>query len=373
MRVMFACGGTGGHINPAVSVAKFLKERRPESEIYFIGAPEGLETRLVPKEGFELKLVNISSFRRKVDPVSVIKNIGTVFKIYGSLRQAGELINEFKPDVVMGTGGYASFPVVYKAAKMKIPTIIHESNAFPGLATKMLAGKADRILVSFEESAKYYKRSGAVRVTGTPVREGFVFNRKEESKRELGLEGKLVLVSFMGSLGAREMNKKIAEFIAIESKNSEFIHIHSAGSYGYRWMPQMVADMGVELEAHPDIDLKEYIYDMPKVLAAADLAICRGGASTLSELAAAAKPAIIIPSPNVAENHQEKNARVLEARGAAVVVKESEVTGKSLYDLTREIINDRSRLESMEKNLKNMAILNATERIYETILELSRG
>lgn len=369
MRIVFTCGGTGGHINPAIAVAKLVREKRPEAEILFAGADGGMEVGLVTREGFGIKTVPVSNFRRSLKPADVINNIKVLFGIRRSIRKAKELLLGFKPDVVVGTGGYASFPTVYAASKLGIPTAIHESNAIPGLTTSLLSKRADRIMVGFD-SAERYKYPERVVLTGTPVREDFIFTRKDEAKRRLGLTDKPLVVSSWGSLGAREMNKKIAEFIALEIKDDDFYHIHATGRYGWRWMPDYVRNLGVNLREHPNIDMREYIYDMPVVMAAADLVICRGGASTLSEIIASATPAIIVPSPNVAENHQEINARTLEKAGGAVVVLEKECTGEKLYEMTVKILQDRDLLESISSKLREIAVLDSAERIYSVICSL---
>jgi len=370
MRVVFTCGGTGGHINPAIAVAKLIREKRPESEILFAGADGGMEISLVTREGFEIKTVPVSNFRRSLKPRDIKNNVNTLFGIWKSIRRSREILLDFKPDVVVGTGGYASFPTVYAASRLGIPTAIHESNAIPGLTTSLLARKADCIMVGFE-SADRYKHPERVVLTGTPVREDFIFTRKSDAKKRLGLEGKPLVVSSWGSLGAREMNKKIAEFIALETETDEFFHIHGTGSFGWKWMPDYVRSMGVDLSKHPNIDMREYIYNMPLVMAAADLVICRGGASTLSEIIASATPAIIVPSPNVAENHQEMNARTIERQGGAVVIPEKECTGRRLYETATEMLHDPAGLEKLSASLRDMAVLDSAQRIYSVIVSLS--
>ncbi len=369
MRILFTCGGTGGHINPAISVAKLFKIKRPESVILFVGGANGMETKLVPDEGFALKTIDVRSLKRGVSPAAFYKNAAMLFKMAGLLSDAKRIVEAFSPDVVVGTGGYASFPVVYAASRLGIPTVIHESNAVPGLTTRLLSRRADRILVSFEESVKHYKRPQAVRVTGTPVREAFIYTQKQPARQALRLDERPLVVSYWGSLGAREMNKITAEFMRLEEKSKAFYHIHATGSYGYRWMPGLVRDLGVELEQNPQLQLREYIYDMPQVMAAADLVICRAGASTLSELAAAGKPAIIIPSPNVAGNHQEKNARVLGARGAANVLLEKDCNAKDLYTQVCTLLEQPEKLALMSEKMSSLAVMDAAERIYESILD----
>lgn len=370
MRVLFTCGGTGGHINPAIAVAKLIKQRRPDAHILFVGAVGGMETKLVPKEGFEIKTVDAHNLSRSLKPAAVIRNIGTLVKMTRCLKQAQDIIERFKPDVVVGTGGYASYPVIRQAAKLGISTAIHESNAVPGLTTRLLSRKADLIMVAFEEGIARYKASEKVVLTGTPVREDFIFSTRQNARRELKLDGRPLVVSYWGSLGAREMNKKTAKLISLEAESRAWHHIHATGSFGFKWMPGLIKEMGVDLSQIPEIDLREYIFDMPRVMAAADLVLCRAGASTLTELTAAAKPAIIIPSPNVTGDHQRKNARAYEKYGACVVIDESDCDGQTLFDTVKTLLADPKRLKAMADRAGQTAVLDATQRIYDAITGL---
>ncbi len=373
MNVIFTCGGTGGHINPAIAVARMLRERRPEAKILFVGAADGMERDLVPREGFQLETLKISNLQRRLTPAGVWHNLVTSCHIAGSLQKAKKIIRQFEPDVIVGTGGYASYPALREGIRLKVPTAIHESNAVPGLATKLVADKVDRIMVSFEESRNLYSRPERVVVTGTPVREDFLYQKKSEARKALGLDDRPLVISYWGSLGAREMNKKIARFIQLECQQEPFQHIHATGSFGWRWMPDLIRQMGIDLQKHPAVQLREYIYDMPMLMAAADLIICRAGASTISEVAASATPCIMVPSPNVTDNHQEKNARVLEARGAAMVLREEECDGDRLFEMVQTLLADPEKMASMRHALHQMAVVDAAERIYSTILELAQG
>ena len=373
MNVVFTCGGTGGHIYPALAVAKMLRERKPDSKILFVGADDGMEGDLVPREGFDLETIRISSFERSLKPKSVAHNVRTAADISGAMRRVDKILKEFQPDVILGTGGYASFPALRQGARLGIPTAVHEANAVPGLATRMVMKHVDRVLVCFEECRSQYPDPDKVQVVGMPVGEAFIYTKREDARKRLGLsEDQKLIVSCWGSQGAREMNKKIARFIQLESETEPFRHIHATGSYGWRWMPSLVKDeLGVDLSEHPGIEMREYIYNMPELMAAADLMICRAGASTLNEVAASAVPAIIVPSPNVTDNHQDKNARVLERRGAAVVIREADCDGDSLYRMACELLADEARLAAMRRALREMAVLDSTERIYTLLLELA--
>lgn len=318
MRVIFTCGGTGGHINPALAVAKLLRAKRPESEILFVGAVDGMEANLIPREGFRLETLTVASYLRKLTPSAIRHNVRTAVAIRRALRRADEIIDEFRPDVILGTGGYASFPMLKQGTKRHIPTAVHESNAVPGLATRLVADRVDKILVSFEECRNAYRNRDRVEVVGMPVQEEFLYTRREDARRTLGIGDELLVVSAWGSLGAREMNRKIVDFMRLESKEKLWRHIHATGSFGWKWMPEYVKEQGIDLAANPQIVMQEYIYNMPTLMAAADLVISRAGASTLNEIAVAGTPCIIVPSPNVTNNHQEKNAAILADRKSVV-------------------------------------------------------
>lgn len=372
MNVIFTCGGTGGHISPALAVANLVKERCPDANILFVGAENGMETDLVPRAGFSLETVKISNFRRKMNLDGIIHNVKSLSYMITSRKNANKIINDFKPDVIVGTGGYASYPMLRQGARRGIPTAVHESNAVPGLTTKMVMDHVDRVMVSFEESRSNYPNPDNVRVVGMPVRSAFFETKKQEAKKALGLDERPVVVSFWGSLGARDMNKMIARYMVRNVEDGQkFQHIHAVGSMGWEWMPDYVKEQGVDLSKAPAIDMREFIYDMPNVMAAADLVICRAGAATISEVAAAGKPAIFVPSPNVVDNHQEKNARILEKHGAAIVLRESECSGDVLYEETKKIISDPAVLENMSQAVQEMAVPDSAERIYEIILELT--
>ncbi len=370
MKVLFTCGGTGGHINPAIAVAKMLRNRKPNAQILFAGAKHGMESKLVPAEGFELVCAEVEGFSRKISPKAMAHNLSAIKKVFTSVDWAKKVICDFAPDVVVGTGGYACFPILYAASKKKIPTIIHEANAYPGLVTRALSKRVTRVLVNFDATREYLNKKIEVITSGMPIREDMLYKDKLEARAELGLDEKPLVVSFFGSLGAREMNKAMAQVIKLEAEEGLYNHIHAMGKFGSEWFPEFVQSLGVDLKEHNNIELREYIHDMPRVMAAADLVICRGGASTLSEISALGKPAIIVPSPNVAENHQEKNAGVLAESGGAIMFREDEVEAKKLYSCIKEIISDNSRMKDMSKALFSVAVLDGCERIYNEIIAL---
>lgn len=373
MNVIFTCGGTGGHINPGIAVANILRERYPDSNILFVGGEGGMEEDLVPKAGYKIEALPCSSLRRGLSPKAIIHNVKGVVYVVSALKKSKKLIESFQPDVILGTGGYASFPALYMGTRMGIPTCVHEANAVPGLATRLVADRVDQILVTFAESAKGYKHPEKVRTVGMPVRREFIYSDRKSSRRELGLDERPLVISAFGSLGAREMNKKIADFLKLEvDEGIPFQHIHATGSFGWRWMPDLVKEKGVDLEHCDGLDMREYIYNMPQLMAAADLIISRAGSSSCNEIAAAGIPCILIPSPNVTDNHQEKNARILEGRGGCAVILESECTGQRLFDETKALLSDRPRWERMRQALLAGAIPNSAEQICDTIVKLAR-
>ncbi|MGN0967702.1 MAG: UDP-N-acetylglucosamine--N-acetylmuramyl-(pentapeptide) pyrophosphoryl-undecaprenol N-acetylglucosamine transferase, partial [Oscillospiraceae bacterium] len=355
---------TAGHINPAVALARLFQERNPGCRVLFVGANGGMETKLVPQEGFDLKTVTISSFYRSLSPAAIRHNFGTLVNLNRSKKQAAAILDEFKPNLVVGTGGYASFPVVKAAAKRGIPTAVHESNAVPGLTTKTLSKVVDVVMVGFEDSRSHYDDPGKVVVTGTPVRGDFFRYTRQEARARLGLtDDRPLLLSFFGSLGAEVMNGYMGEFFRLEEQAGfPFHHIHGAGR-DFEAMKDSCPDS-------PDLDLRPYIYDMPLVCAAADLVICRAGASTIAELAAIAKPAILVPSPNVTADHQTKNARILSDHGGAILLPEAECSGRRLYDETAAILGDPGRRDGMIRALTEQSIPDAAEQIYQVLTGL---
>ncbi len=369
-RVIFTCGGTAGHVNPAIALAQLLLEREPKTEILFVGAERGLEKDLIPKAGYAFRTVHISSFHRSMKPAEIKHNLISVGNYFRAPHEARRILKEFKPEVVIGTGGYASFPMVKAAAKAGIPTAIHESNMVPGLTTRLLEPFANRIMVGFEECREQYKDPAHVVVTGTPVRGDFFIRTKEQARKELGIrDDRPLVVSFWGSLGAAGMNRQMADFLALEAAKEPFHHIHGAGG-GYETLLGLLKEKNVDLAAHPALEVRPYIYDMDRVLRAADLVLCRAGASTISELTALGVPALIVPSPYVTNNHQEKNARVLEKAGGACVVLESEANGPTLFQKSCDILHDKTRRAEMSSAMEALGIPDATERIYTTVLEL---
>ena len=371
MKLLFTCGGTAGHINPAIALARLFQSRHQDCQVLFAGADNGMERTLVPHEGYELRTVHVNTIHRAWKWKDIKHNVMTVLTLPQARRQARAILDEFRPDLVVGTGGYASYPVVKEAARRGIPTAVHESNAVPGLTTKLLSKVADRVMVGFEDSRKHYPHPERVVVTGTPVRRDFFDHTRKEARQALGLDGGRPLVlSYWGSLGADVMNRYMADFLSAEAAEGfPFHHIHGAGR-NYQSLTTALEERGVDLTGGAEV--RAYIYDMPLVMAAADLVVCRAGASTISELTAIAKPCVLVPSPNVTNNHQEKNARVLEHHGAAVVLLEGSTDGAALYRQVKDLLADPERRSAMSKALTELSVTDAAEEIYQVLMSLMK-
>lgn len=369
MKFMFACGGTAGHINPALAIAGMLRELMPDAEFLFIGSGREMENRLIPAENYEIKNLKMSGFSRGLSFHSLIGNIITVKNLCISAGASKRIIKDFKPDAVIGTGGYVCYPVLKAAAKMKIPTFLHESNAIPGMTTRMLSGIAEKVMVAFPNMEKEYKRPERVVVTGTPVRGDFGTMTKAEARKKLGLDERPLVVSFWGSLGASVMNEYMADFIMENAGSGAFNHIHATGGgeEGLAAMKKRLAELGLS-EIPQNIDLRAYINDMGTVMTAADLVLCRAGASTIAELTDMGKPSVLVPSPYVTDNHQEKNARAVERAGGARVITERECSGKKLYETAEEIIRDKKLLADMSDAAKKLGVPDSCRKIADIIL-----
>jgi UDP-N-acetylglucosamine--N-acetylmuramyl-(pentapeptide) pyrophosphoryl-undecaprenol N-acetylglucosamine transferase len=371
MNLLLTCGGTAGHINPAIAIAKIFQERRPGTNILFVGAQTGMENQLVPREGFPIKAVTISNFRRSFSKDAIAYNLRTLKNLALSQKEARGILQEFKPDLVVGTGGYASYPMVRQAARQKIPTAVHESNAIPGLTTKMLSKVVDVVMTGFESAREGYSPPEKVVVTGTPVRPDFFRYSRKEARAVLGItDDRPLLLSYWGSLGADEMNRHMIDFMVTASqKGGPFRHIHGAGR-SYESMRLALQRQGINLDQRPEIKLNQYIYDMPTVMAAADLVFCRAGASTISELMALGKPSVLVPSPNVTADHQTKNARVLADKGGAILLPEPECSAETLWKLAEDLLAHPEKRTEMTKALFSIAPADAADQIYRTLSAL---
>ena len=361
MNILFTCGGTAGHVNPAVALARIFQQQYPDCRILFVGADGGMETKLVPQEGYEIRTVTITNFHRSLRPADIAHNFNTLLNMNRSRAQARAILDEFKPDLVVGTGGYASYPVVRQAARRGIPTAVHEANAVPGLTTKALSKAVDVVMVGFEESRAYYDDPDKVIVTGTPVRGDFFNYTRSQARAQLGLtDDRPLLLSYWGSLGASVMNGQTAELMGLEKDNGLPFHDKIRERLRFR---------GID-EGQDALQVRRYIYDMPLVMAAADVVLCRAGASTISELTSVGKPCVLVPSPNVTANHQEKNARVLERQGGAVVRLEKDSSPQVLFDTVSALLSDPEKLGKMSRAMSGMSAADAGEKIYTVLAKL---
>lgn len=375
MRVLITGGGTGGHVNPALAIANTIKQNDPDAVIAYVGTKRGIENKLVPKAGYPMYYVDVKGIKRSLSP----SNIKAAYLALTSPIKAKKIIREFKPDIVVGTGGYVSWPVVKAASQMGIPTALHESNAIAGVAVKMLQKSVDRIYLNFEKTGESLScdRAKLMKV-GNPILGGFSSMTREEARKKLGIPDKYkyVILSYAGSMGAEKVNDAVLclmrEFTA---KHPEVYHIHATGSIELELCTSQFKEMG--LDKCENIELCEYIYDMPVRMAAADITINRAGAMTISELAATGKCSIFIPSPNVAENHQYKNAKVLSDAGAAPLFEEKELTdgAKPLIEEVEKLLSDggeKLRAERSEK-IRQFAVSDANKLIYNDLVKLAQS
>ena len=369
MRVAIAAAGTGGHINPGIAIANKIVKEEPNSKIIFIGTPRGLEINLVPRAGYELKTIDSYGISRELS----IKNIKRLAKTLHSITEAKKILKDFKPDLVIGTGGYICISVCFAAKKLNIPYIIHESNVLPGVATKMLAKKAKKILVGFKEAKDRLPKAMNIVYTGTPtkVKElNFTKSEINNKKRELGFsENKPLVLVFGGSQGAQSINTSMTNIIK-KQMNSNYQIIWAAGPEQYENVKKELQKDNLNIDNISGIKVMPYIYNMEEVMNIADLIVSRSGAMTVTEIENVGKPAIFIPYPFAAENHQEYNARVLEKNKAAKVILDKNLTAETLNATITQLTKDKEFLEEMGNNAHKMSTHNVEDKIYKEIKSL---
>lgn len=370
LKVLFAGGGTAGHVNPALAIAEIIKGKHPDAQFLFAGTPFGIEAKLIENAGYDFAPIKVKGFQRKINIKNVAKNFQALYYLMLSSPRARQIINQFKPDLVIGTGGYVSGPIVLRAAKMGIKTAIHEQNAYPGVTTKLLAKHVDRVMLTVEETKKYLDPSLKYKVTGLPIRSSFNNITKEQARRELGFDDSLCILSTGGSLGAGRINETVADLIAWSSKNMVINHIHSYGKMGRDTFIKDLESKGVNVKDNKRLIVKEYIDNMSTCMAAADLVISRCGANALVELENMGRGSILIPSPIVAENHQYHNGMVLQNKGAAIVIEQKDLTSEILIKTVKELCDNRNKLEALSENAKKLAIPDTNKRIYKIISDL---
>ena len=363
MKVLLAGGGTGGHVYPAIAIANKIKEHNPDCEILFVGTKNGIESEIVPKAGFELKTVTVQGFKRKID----FDNVKRVFKLCKGLEQSRRIVKKYKPDIVIGTGGYVSGPVLFNAAMSKKVTIVHEQNSFPGVTNKILSKVATKVLTSFEDSHKRFpeKSQDKLVLTGNPVRKEILQARKYISRKNLGIsEDKKMVLCYGGSGGSEEINDAMR--LVIENMVKEDVaFIFATGKVYYEEFIESIKD----IELKPYQRVMPYLDNMADGLAASDIVIGSAGAISLAEITALGKPSIIIPKAYTAENHHEYNAKSIESQGAGIAILEKDLTPQSLNEAVFKLLGDKELLIDMANNAKKIGKPEAIDLIYNEIMK----
>lgn len=364
MRVIFAGGGTGGHINPAISIADYAASLDNDFEALFIGTKNGMETKLVPRAGYKLEFIDIAGFDRK----HLLKNISVIKKLIKANSDCKKIIKDFKPDCIVCTGGYVSGPVAMAAKKTGVPSLIHEQNVYPGLTVRGAEKYVDYLALSFEETVNHMTHKDKCVVTGNPVRCEILAADYAASREKLGITKPFVLI-FGGSLGANKINNTVVDILGRIAEDGKISLLFGTGDRNYESVIKQINERNIQL--NNDVKVVSYIDNMADCMAAADLVISRSGAITVSEIAALGKPSILIPSPNVVRNHQEQNAREFENNGAAAVILEQELCGEVLYNKMMSMVENNDALTKMSENLRPLAKTNALEKLYELMKKMT--
>ncbi len=411
MRVILAGGGTAGHINPAIAIANYIKSKEKKAEILFVGTPNGMEMDLVKKAGYNIVPIKVRGFQRKITFKNIIRNvdaikcllfsnitakkiiknfnpdivIGTGGYVSGPIVMVAsklniktaiheqnaypgitnkKIIKNFNPDIVIGTGGYVSGPIVMVASKLNIKTAIHEQNAYPGITNKILSKYVDVVFSAVENSKQYFNKGCNFIVVGNPIRESILYKTKSESRMKLGIDNNFCILSFGGSLGASKINEIAADIIKWHCGVYNINHIHAYGKLGREEFPTYLKERNIDLNAQNRIIVKEYIENMDECLAASDIVICRSGAITISELQATGKASILVPSPYVSENHQFHNAMVMVNNDAAFIIEEKNYNKDNLITLLDNLYKNKDKISKMSKNSLSMSICDTNEKIY---------
>jgi len=363
MRVIMTGGGTGGHIYPAIAIANKIRDRSNDSQILFVGTKHGLEKDLVPKEGYDIRFITVSGLDRK----NLVRNVKVLNDYRKGKKQAAEIISEFKPDIVIGTGGYVSGPVVKTAAQMGVKCYIQEQNAFPGVTNKMLEKSVENVFLGFEEAARFFKHPEKHVVTGNPVRSEFFTADKAASRKLLKIsDDDFVVLAFGGSQGAGRINKAMLDVIKKYNDVPGVQVFFATGRFYHLPIMNELRDMGIHIG--DNIHIKEYIDDMNDYLAACDLVVSRSGALTVSEITLCSKPSILIPSPNVTGDHQTFNARAISDKGGAVLLEESKLSGEVLCSEIERLENNSEAMDKMAEISGKCAPVDAADIIYYTII-----
>lgn len=370
MNVIIAAGGTAGHINPGLAIAEKIKKENPSANIMFVGRKQGMEYKLVTQAGYKFSHMEVTGFQRSFSPENIKRNFITVKNLLTANKAADKILNEFKPDLVIGTGGYVSGPIVQRAAKRKIKTALHEQNAFAGVTNKILSKKVDKVFVATEKASKYMAFPERCIVCGNPVREEIKKADVKSAKKEIGAEGKLVVLSFGGSLGAAAINKAMQELALHNKDRQDIIHHHVVGRYDDGNFKKFLQENKID---NPEkIVVHEYLYDIAKYMAAADIIICRCGALTIAEISCMGKASILIPSPNVAENHQYYNGKVLSDIDAAILIEEKDLNQKSIIENFEKLYNNPQLIKEMGYKAKQAYNLDCVDIIYNNLAQMLR-
>lgn len=367
MRVVFAGGGTSGHVNPAIATAKYIKKVNPDAEILFIGTKDHVEARLVPEAGFRIEHIDIRGFKRSLTPY----NVGTVNKLLKSCRRCRRIFRDFKPDIVVGMGGYVSGPAVLAAYELKVPCLFHEQNAFAGITTKHCSRYTNGVMLTFPEAGKQLPDDVKTVVTGVPIYGDLAELDYETCRKELGFDDRPMLLSSGGSLGAKTINDAVTDYIIRHHKEDKIQIVHGTGKLFYNEVIKKLEDAGVELGG--SIKVYEYINPMPKYMTASDAVICRCGSSSLAEMCAAGKPAVMIPFPHATDNHQYHNALHIADAGGALLVKDADFNCDSLEKCLDQIIFDENKRHEMSENLKKASMYDYGEKVYDYMVKTIEG
>ncbi len=369
MQILIAAGGTAGHINPALAIAGEIKRQMPFANIHFAGCKNGMEAKLVKAAGYEFHTIEVRGIQRKFTIKNIARNFAALYYLAMSFSRANNIIKNVEPTLVIGTGGYVSGPIVQAAVRKKIKTAIHEQNAFPGITNKILAKDVDLILSASKDGAKRLGHRGKTVVVGNPIRIEFFAQNAIDNKNVLGAKpGMPVILSFGGSLGAQRLNEAVAHLAKWEIENKNFLHIHATGSIEKNDFAVLAKELNIN--SSEKFIIKEYIDNMPSLLSAADLVISRAGALTLAEIAAVGKACILVPSPNVAENHQYHNAMRFENAGAGVVIEEKNLTYDKLIEVVNELTNSTDTLVQMGEKAKTLSYPNSLSEIWNNLKKL---
>lgn len=366
MKVMISCGGTGGHINPGLAIAGIISAHIPDAEFLFVGTPNGMEAELVPAAGYPMEYVKVAGIQRSFSPENIIRNAKAVGYLVTAGSHAKAIVKRFQPDLAIGTGGYASGPVLRAAQQLGIPTIVHEQNAYPGVTNKLLAKKASAVMMTFEAAKQYFPEHTKTYMTGLPVRGSMTKKNRDQAKQQLGFQDGMTILSFGGSQGAKCLNDLMPDIMQWHlSSDMQINHIHAYGRHGRDSFPDELKKRGIADDPH--LRVSEYIHDMDVCLAAADIVISRSGASTLSELEAVGRASILIPYPTAAENHQYHNAMVLGKAGAAIVIEQKDLTPDLLKSHIEALYHDPEKRLAMNQRAGALFLTDTDARIWKVI------